>query len=275
MTTHLTSLRLTQGIDIPGLSYARIVRSEWTKLRSLRSTGYALLAAVVMLIAFAIIDCASIVSSWASLSAKEKATFDPLLASLRGVDGAQLAVGVLGVLVITGEYTTGMIRSTFTAVPKRLPALWAKATVFASVSLALTVPAVLTAFFASQSILDGQHISIAFSHPGVPRAVIGAALYITVLGLFALGLGALIRNTAGAIAALVATIYVLPALVNPLPPNLRDTIGPYLPTSAGNAITSIHPAAQSLAPWTGLGLLCAYAAASLIAAALLLRHRDV
>ena len=275
MTTHLTSLRLTRGIDIPGLNYARIVRSEWTKLRSLRSTGYALLAAVVMLIAFAIIDCTSIVSSWASLSAKEKATFDPLLASLRGVDGAQLAIGVLGVLVITGEYTTGMIRSTFTAVPKRLPALWAKATVFAAVSLALTVPAVLIAFFASQSILDGQHISIAFSHPGVPRAVIGAALYITVLGLLALGLGALIRNTAGAIAVLVATIFVLPALVNVLPPNLRDTIGPYLPTSAGNAITSIHPAAHSLAPWTGLGVLCAYAAASLIAAALLLRHRDV
>ena len=275
MTTHLTSLRLTQGIDIPGLSYARIVRSEWTKLRSLRSTGYALLAAVVMLIAFAIIDCASIVSSWASLSAKEKATFDPLLASLRGVDGAQLAVGVLGVLVITGEYTTGMIRSTFTAVPKRLPALWAKATVFAAVSLALTVPALLIAFFASQSILDGPHISIAFSHPGVPRAVIGAALYITVLGLFALGLGALIRNTAGAIAVLVATIFVLPALVNALPPSLQDTIGPYLPTSAGNAITSIHPAAHTLAPWTGFGVLCAYAAASLIGAALLLRHRDV
>jgi hypothetical protein len=275
MTTHLTSLRLTQGIDIPGLNYARIVRSEWTKLRSLRSTGYALLAAVVMLIAFAIVDCGSIVSNWASLSAKEKATFDPLLASLRGVDGAQLAIGVLGVLVITGEYTTGMIRSTFAAVPKRLPALWAKATVFGSVSLALIVPAVLIAFFASQSILDGQHISIAFSHPGVPRAVIGAALYITVLGLFALGLGALIRNTAGAIAALVATIFVLPALVSALPPSLKDTIGPYLPTSAGNAITSVHPAAHTLAPWTGFGVLGAYAAASLIGAALLLRHRDV
>jgi hypothetical protein len=253
MTAHLTSLRLTQGIDIAGLSYARIVRSEWTKLRSLRSTGYALLAAIAMLIAFGIIDCASTVSNWATLSAKAKASFDPLLASLRGVDGAQLAVGVLGALVITGEYATGMIRSTFAAVPKRLSVLWAKATVFGSVSLALTIPAALVAFFASQSILDGRHISIAFSQPGVPRAVIGAALYITVLGLFALGLGALIRNSAGAIAAFVATIFVLPALVNVLPPNLRDTIGPYLPTNAGNAITSIHPAAHTLAAWTDSG----------------------
>jgi hypothetical protein len=263
-----------QRIDINGLGYASIVRSEWTKLRSLRSTGYALLAAVAMLLGFGIIDCASIVSNWATLTAKEKASFDPLLASLRGIDGAQLAIGILGVLVITSEYTTGMIRATFAAVPKRLPVLWAKATVFTAVSLALTIPAALIAFFASQSILDGQHISIALSHPGVPRAVIGAGLYITALGVFALGLGALIRNTAGAIAALVGTIFVLPALVNVLPPSLKDTIGRYLPTNAGDAITAIHPAPHTLAPWTGFGLLCAYTAATLLAAAVLLRRRD-
>ena len=181
MTTQTITPSLTQEINVGGLNYARIVRSEWTKLRSLRSTGYALLAAVTMLIAFGIIDSASIVSNWPTLSAKEKASFDPLLASLRGIDGAQLAIGILGVLALTGEYTTGMIRSTFTAVPKRLPVLWAKATVFGAVSLALTVPTALIAFFASQSILDGQHISIAFSHPGVPRAVIGAALYLSLI----------------------------------------------------------------------------------------------
>jgi hypothetical protein len=274
MNTQLTTPVPAQRIDINGLGYARIVRSEWTKLRSLRSSGYTLLAAVAMLIAFGIIDSASIVGNWATLSAKEKASFDPLLASLRGIDGAQLAIGILGVLVITGEYTTGMIRSTFAAVPKRLPVLWAKATVFTAASLALTIPAALIAFFASQSTLDGQHISIAFSHPGVPRAVIGAALYLTALGVFALGLGALIRNTAGAIAALVATIFVLPALINVLPPSLEDAIGPYLPTNAGEAITAIRPAPHTLAPWTGFGLLCAYAAATLLAAALMLRRRD-
>jgi hypothetical protein len=274
MNTQPTTPVPAQRIDINRLGYARIVRSEWTKLRSLRSSRYALLAAVAMLIGFGIIDSASIVSNWATLTAKEKASFDPLLASLRGIDGAQLVIGILGVLVISGEYTTGMIRATFAAVPGRLPVLWAKATVFTAASLVLTIPAALIAFFASQSILDGQHVSIAFSHPGVPRAVIGAGLYITALGVFALGLGALIRNTAGGIAALVATIFVLPALINVLPPSLKDAIGPYLPTNAGGAITAFRPAPRTLAPWTGFGLLSAYAAATLLAAALMLRRRD-
>jgi hypothetical protein len=274
MNPHATTSRLTPVIGVGELRFVRIVRSEWTKLRSLRSSGYALLAAVAMLIGFGIIDCSATVSNWATLPAKEKATFDPLLASLRGVDGAQLAIGVLGVLVITGEYTTGLIRSTFAAVPKRVPVLWAKAIVFAAMTLALTAPAALIGFFAGQSILAGQHISIAFSHPGVPRAVIGAALYLTALGVLALGLGALIRNTAGAIATFIAVILVIPALVTVLPSSARDAIGPYLPTNAGSAITTIHPAAHTLAPWTGLGLLCGYAAATLLASALLLRRRD-
>jgi hypothetical protein len=274
MNTQANTPRLTPVIGIGGLGFVRIVRSEWTKLRSLRSSGYALLAAVAMLIGFGIIDCSATVSNWATLPAKEKAAFNPLLASLRGIDGAQLAIGVLGVLVITGEYTTGLIRSTFAAVPRRVPVLWAKAIVFAAVTLALTAPAALIAFFAGQSILDGQHISIAFSHPGVPRAVVGAALYLTALGLFAVGLGALIRNTAGAIATFIAAIFVTPALVTALPPSVRDAIGPYLPTNAGSAITAIHPSPHTLAPWTGLGLLCAYAAATLLASALLLRRRD-
>jgi hypothetical protein len=266
---------LSPTVSIGRLSFAHVVRSEWTKLRSLRSTGYALLAAATVLIAFGIIDCAAVVSNWASMTARQRASFDPLLASLRGIDGAQLAIGVIGVLLITGEYTTGTIRSTFAAVPRRLPVLWAKATVFALVSLAVTIPAALVAFFAGQSILDGQHAAIAFNHPGVPRAVIGAALYLTALGVFALGLGALIRNTAGAIATLIGIMFVLPTLVSVLPPGVRNTIGPYLPTNAGNAITTTHPGPHTLAPWAGFGLLCAYAAATLLAAALLLRRRDV
>jgi hypothetical protein len=274
MNTHVDAPRLTPLIGVGGLRFARIVRSEWTKLRSVRSTGYALLAALAMLVGFGIIDCSATVSNWATLPAKTKAAFDPLLASLRGIDGAQLAIGVLGVLVITGEYTTGLIRSTFAAVPKRVPVLLAKGTVFAAVTLALTAPAALIAFFAGQSILDGQQISIAFSHPGVPRAVIGAALYLTVLGLFALGLGAVLRNTAGAIAAFIAIIYVIPALVIALPPGVRDAAGPYLPTNAGTAITTIHPAAHTLAPWTGLAVLAAYAAATLLMSAVMLGRRD-
>ena len=114
---------------------------------------------------------------------------------------AQLAIGVLGVLVITAEYSTGMIRASFTAVPKRLPVLWAKAAVFGGVTLALMFPTVLIAFFVGQSILARHHINIGFSQPGRRAGVVGAALYLAVVGLFGLGLGAILRNTAGGIAA--------------------------------------------------------------------------
>jgi len=256
------------------LTQARIARSEWTKFRSLRSSSFALLAALLMLVAFGIIASAATVHDWASMSAKDHAGFDPLLTSLRGVDGAQLALGVLGVLWITGEYGTGLIRSTFAAVPRRLPVLWAKAAVLASVTFSLALAGALTAFLVSQSILHSKHISIAFTDPGVTRAVIGAALYLTLLGLFSLGLGAVIRNTAGGIAALVSIVFVIPALINVLGASWKNAVYPYLPTDAGAAITSIHPQANTLAPWTGFGLFLGYTAALLALAAILLRRRD-
>ena len=137
------------------------------------------------------------------MSPHDRHDFHPLEVNLAGVQIAQLALGVLGVLVITGEYSTGMIRATMTAVPKRLPVLWAKAIVYgASSALALTIPSTLIAFVVGQSILARHHIDIAFTHPGVARAVLGAALYLTVIGLFGLGIGAIVRNTAGGIATL-------------------------------------------------------------------------
>jgi hypothetical protein len=256
------------------LTQARITRSEWTKFGSLRSSGFALLAALLMLVAFGIIASAATVHDWASLSAKDRAGFDPLVTSLRGVDAADLALGFLGVLWISGEYGTGLIRATFTAVPKRLPILWAKTAVLAAVAFALALPGTLLAFFASQSILQSKHISIAFTHPGVPRALIGAALYLTVLTLFSLGLGATIRNTAGGIAALVAIVFVLPILTNVLGTSWKDAISPYLPTNAGEAIAQLHKQPNSFAPWTGFGVFCGYTAALLALAAIQLRRRD-
>ncbi len=160
--------------------------------------------------------------------------------SLVGSQIAQLAIGVLGVLVITGEYSTGMIRATLAAVPKRLPVLWAKAAVYAAVTLALMLPAVLIAFFVSQSILSRHTSNIAFSRPGVARAVIGAALYLTVIGVFGLALGAIVRNTAGGIATFAAILFVLPPLMNVLPKSWNDAATPYLPGNAGSAIMSLH-----------------------------------
>jgi ABC-2 type transport system permease protein len=258
----------------------RVALSEWTKLRTLRSTRYALLAGVAMTIGFAIIPALVNASRWSTLSLADKAGFHPLETSLIGVTVAQLAIGVLGVLVISGEYSTGMIRSTFAAVPKRLPVLWGKAGVFGLVTLVLALPSTLIAFFAAQAILkghsfNGHDIALSFSDPGVARAVIGGALYLTLVGLFGLGLGAILRSTAGGISALAGILFVLPPLMNVLPSSWNNAISPYLPSNAGQAIMQSGHPDHSLAPWTGLGVFAAYTAVAIVIAAIQLRRRDV
>src|SRR5436190_21556893 len=136
----------------------RVFVSEWTKLRSVRSTRWSFLAAVVFTIGIAALACAVVSHHWPHMSLQERADFNPLDPNLAGVQIAQLALGVLGVLVITAEYSTGMIRASVTAVPKRLPVLWAKTFVFALVTLVLMVPAAIASFFIGQSILSSQHI---------------------------------------------------------------------------------------------------------------------
>jgi ABC-2 type transport system permease protein len=256
------------------VTQARVILSEWTKLRSVRSTRWSLLVATVLTIGFPILASVVISSHWGHQSAEERATFNALDPALIGSQIAQLAIGILGVLVISAEYSTGMIRATFTAVPKRLPVLWAKAIVFAAVTFALMLPSVLIAFFASQSILSRHDANIAWSHPGVARAVIGAALYLTVVAVMTLGIGTILRSTAGGIAAFAAIFFVVPPLLNVLPRSWNDAITPYLPGNAGRAIISITHDAHSLAPWTGFALFCGYAALSLAVAAVLLVRRD-
>ena len=153
------------------VSQLRVAVSEWTKLRSLRSTRWSLLATVLLTIGFPVLFAFVTSSHWGSMSPGERADRHPLDIALAGVNVSQLAVAVLGVLVITGEYSTGMIRASFSAVPKRLPVLWAKTFVFGVVTLVLMVPSVLAAFFCSQAILSRHHIlQISLSHPGVARS---------------------------------------------------------------------------------------------------------
>jgi ABC-2 type transport system permease protein len=253
----------------------RVFKSEWTKLYSLRSTRYALLATAVMTIGFGMIAAGFNASRWTTMSAVDKAKFDPLATSLLGVNFGVLAIGVLGVLLIAGEYSTGMIRSTMTAVPKRLPVLWGKAGVYALVALVLAIPATFIAFFASQAILSGKHIQIAFSHPGVPGAVLGAAGYLTLVGLFAMGLGAILRNTAAGIATFAGIMFVVPPLISILPSSIANSIDPYLPSNAGQAMMQIGHHAHTLSPGAGLAVFAGYVAVVIAAAAVLLTRRDV
>ncbi|MFL5963713.1 MAG: ABC transporter permease [Gaiellaceae bacterium] len=276
----VTTLPLRTRNHTGRVTQLRVALSEWTKLRTVRSTRYSLLAAVAMTIGFAVIPALVNANRWNSMSLADKASFHPLETSLIGVTIAQLAIGVLGVLVISGEYSTGMIRSTFAAVPKRLPVLWAKAGVFGLVTFVLALPSTVIAFFAAQAILkghsfNGHDIALSFSDPGVARAVVGGALYLTVAGLFGLGLGAILRSTAGGISAFAAMLFVLPPLMNVLPSSWNDAISPYLPSNAGAAIMQTGSPAHTLAPWTGLGLFAAYTAIVLAVAALQLRRRDV
>ena len=256
------------------VTQARVVVSEWTKLWSLRSTRYSIAAALLLTIGVAALACGVVAHHWPQMSLRDRQDFHPLEVNLAGVQIAQLAIGVLGVLVITGEYSTGMIRATMSAVPKRLPVLWAKAIVYGVVVLALATPATLIAFAAGQAILARQHIDIAFTHPGVARAVFGAALYLTTIGLFGLAIGAIIRNTAGGIAAFAGILFVLPPLMNVLPTSWNNAASPYLPLLAGQAVMALTRDPHQLAPWTGLGVLCAYTAAALAIASVLLIRRD-
>lgn len=252
----------------------RVVRSEWTKLWTVRSTRWSLLVATVLTIGLPALASAVISSHWGSRSPGDQVTFNPLDPTLAGAIVATLPIGVLGVLVMTGEYSTGMIRASLSAVPKRLPVLWAKAIVFGAVTFALMLPSVLIAFFVCQAILSKHDASYAWSHPGVARAVIGAALFLTVSAVLTLGLGTIVRNTAGGIAAFAALFFVIPPLMNVLPKSWNDAISPYLPGNAGGAITQLTHGSDSLAPWPGFAVFVAWAAASLAIAAFVLVRRD-
>ncbi|MEA2589607.1 MAG: type transport system permease protein [Actinomycetota bacterium] len=252
-----------------------VVRSEWTKLRSVRSTYWTLLAAAAAMVGLAGLLSAVYVNRYDTLSAAEKARFHPVVFSLNGLFLAQLAIGVLGVLVITAEYTTGSIRSTLAAVPQRATVLAAKAAVFSAVTATVGIAASFGAFFVGQAILSGKGIGANIGDPGALRAVVGAGLYLAVLGLLALGLGTLIRRTAGAIAAVFGLIFVLPGIVAALPSSWNTAISPYLPSNAGQAILGAgRGGAAALSPWVGFGVFCAYAAAALVASVIMLARRD-
>jgi len=257
------------------VTQARVAVSEWTKLRSLRSTRWSLFAAVLLTIGFPVLFAFVTSAHWGSMSPSERADRHPLDIALAGVAVSQLAIAVLGVLVITGEYSTGMIRASFSAVPKRLPVLWAKTFVFALVTLVLMVPSVLTAFFASQAILSRHGIlQISLSHSGVARSVVGGAVYLVLVGIFALGIGAIVRNTAGAIATFAGIFFVIPPLMNVLPSSWNTAISKYLPSEAGRQLVSLTHDSSSLSPlWGGL-LFAAYCAFVIGLAATLLLRRD-
>jgi ABC-2 type transport system permease protein len=258
------------------VTQGRLLRSEWTKLWSLRSTRWSLLAAFVAMGAGGIVSAAVSMSQWSHLSAHDRATFDSVDAAVIGLNGAQLAIGVLGVLVVSGEYSTGMIHASLMAAPRRLPVLWAKIGVFAAVTFVLMLLAATISFFAVQLIVGEHHQQHAIGDPGALRVVIGTALFLGVLGVMATGMGTLVRSSAGGIALFVGVLLIVRLLVKFLPSSLADAVVPYLPSSAGTTVATrtLFEDAHHLSTWGGFAVFCGYAVLAVVAGAVVLTRRD-
>jgi ABC-2 type transport system permease protein len=274
-TVALPASQSGRSNGVQTVTQRRVLRSEWTKLWSLRSTRWSL-AGAFLVMGLGVLIAAVDMSRWSSMSPSDRLHYNAIDSALAGYHLAQLGIGVLGVLVISGEYTTGMIRSSFMAVPRRLPVLWAKAGVFATVTFTLMLPAAFIAFYLAGAVMQAHHVTPTISQPHALRSVLGVALYMAVLAVFCVSLGSIIRNTAGGIAVFAAIMFVAPGIVAILSSSLRSAINPYLPSSASAALLTARPDRSDhlLAPWTGFAVFCVYTIVALVAAALLLRRRD-
>ena len=257
----------------------RVIGSEWIKLRTVRSWMILIAAAAVLLVAFGAL-AASVATGAVTPENGGRpgggpfASTDPTTLSLAGVGLAQLLLGILGVLFISNEFANGMIRSTFAAVPRRLPVLWAKAVVLAVLLAVVMVIAAVVAFSVGQLIL-GEGRNAALTADGVLRAVVGSGLYLAGIGVMGIAIGALLRNTAGAIAVVVAALLIVPGLIRVVLPDAWSAdISPYLPSNAGSAFTSVSSSTTLLSPAVGAAVFAGWLVVLLVGAAVALRRRD-
>jgi ABC-type transport system involved in multi-copper enzyme maturation permease subunit len=253
------------------------IRSEFTKIRSVRSTWWTLLVLVVISVGIGAAISAGVAANWSHTSASDRATFDATQISVAGLFFlGQLVIVVFGALVLTAEYSTGMIRTSLTAMPRRVTLFAAKAIVFALVALVVTIVTAFVAFFLGQAILTSTHESATLSQPNVLRAVIGGALYVTLCGLFAFAAGAIFRHTAATITSIIGLLFVIPILAHLLPSNWYDDIARWLPSSTGDAISVVvGPRPEHLfSPWGQFAVFAVYTAVLLVVGGILFRKRD-
>jgi ABC-type transport system involved in multi-copper enzyme maturation permease subunit len=265
---------VTGGSPTLVVQFGRVLTSEWTKLRSVRSTVFTLLAMVLVCVGLGGLLAWGMLSRWDHRSSVEQAAFVPSSFSLNGLFLGQLVIGVLGVLVISAEYSSGTIRATLSAVPQRPLVLVAKSVVFAITAYIVAQITCLLAFFLVQAILSQKHIETHLTAPGVPRVVFGGALFLTAVGLLGLGLGALLRHTAAAISTLFTLMLVLPILSNFMPDTWQANVDKYLPLNAGQAVFQLHTEQNAFSPWAGIGVLAGYALIALVAGGVMLSRRD-
>jgi ABC-type transport system involved in multi-copper enzyme maturation permease subunit len=249
----------------------RVIRSEWIKFWTLRSTWAVLGAAVVGMLVLAVVVAYNTRHLTSNLQANDIAPS----ATLQGYFLAELLIGALGVLFVSGEYSTGMIRSTLVAVPRRLPVLWAKLAVFATITAVSMITVSIVAFVSAQALLSHYRTGFSLSDPGVLRVVIGTGVYLTLVGMIGAALGWIVRSTPGALVTYFAIVLVLPVLFGDALGNWGKEVAQFLPGQAGASFsTSIPESSYSLSPWVGLLVLAGWVAVALAIAAGVLRRRD-
>ncbi|WP_435283156.1 ABC transporter permease [Streptomyces koelreuteriae] len=247
---------------------ARVLRSEWHKLWTLRSTW-------VTLAVTSALTAAMGAGLGAAYDGGGEGEMDTVLFVLLGTQFAQINLGVLGILATAGEYSTGQIRATMTAVPRRLPVLWSKAAVLAAIAFPLTLATNLLTFPLAQSFLSGTDQSAALGDPGVLRALTGNAAGLTLLAVLALAIGALLRSVPMAIGAFIGLVMILPEILAMLPYDFVDDAVRHFPGKALEALTTAQPLPGATSPSTALLAMFLWTTATLALAATVLRHRDV
>jgi ABC-2 type transport system permease protein len=267
------------GLDLPRsagrVTFAGALRSEFTKIRSVRSTYWTLIAMFIVVVGFGAIASIGVASQPHLPSGP---SWDPTRQSLAGLYIGQLIMGVLGVLVISSEYGTGMIRTTLTTNPHRGVMIAAKAVAFTVIAFVASLLTSFAAFFVGQAIMSSHHISTTLGSPGVLRAVIGGALFLTACGVLAFGLGLLLRHSAAAIGAMVGLLFVVTILVNFLPQGWQNHIDKWIPALAGGMLWQVRAqlpgSTPMFGPWPSFAVLCGWAALALVSGVLLFRKRD-
>ncbi len=265
------------GLDLPRsagrVTFGGALRSEFTKIRSVRSTYWTLIAMFVVVVGFG-----ALASFGATTHNPTGPSWDPTRQSLVGLYIGQLLIGVLGVLAISSEYSTGMIRTTLTTNPHRGIMIAAKAVAFTVVAFVASLITALSAFFLGQAIMSSHHIGTTIGSPGVLRAVVGGALFLTACGVLGFGLGLLLRHTAAGIGAMVGLLFVVTVLVNFLPQAWQNHIDKWVPALAGGQLWQARPqppgSTPMFGPWPSFAVLCGWAALALVSAVLLFRKRD-
>ncbi len=258
-------------VEAQPVTLTRAVRSEWIKFTTLRSSWAMLGGAVVGMIVIALIVAHNTRHLTANLQPDDIAPS----ATLQGYYLGQLLIGALGVLFVSGEYSTGMIRSTLAAVPKRTPVVWAKLIVFVSVVAAAMIPVSVVAFVTAQGVISRTRAGYSLSDPGVLRIVIGTGIYLTLVGVIGMAIGWIVRSTPGAIVTYVAVILVIPGLFEGLLGSWGRHVAQYLPSRAGASFsTTFVDTGPNLKPWTGLAVMVLWVIAGLAVALVELQRRD-